>query len=70
MLKLITVAMYNKYNNLIYADEEEILQKHLKCKEVDHRPTSDSYDLLAWSYLNIRDKSARNCESSGGGKII
>ena len=21
--------------------------------EIDHRPTPDSYDLLAWSYLNL-----------------
>jgi hypothetical protein len=25
--------------------------------EVDHRPTPDSYDLLAWSYLNRKDKA-------------
>jgi hypothetical protein len=30
--------------------KKQILQKHLK-SEVDHRPTPDSYDLLAWSYL-------------------
>jgi hypothetical protein len=24
--------------------------------EVDHRPTPDSYDLLAWSYLNMGQK--------------
>jgi hypothetical protein len=23
---------------------------------VDHRPTPDSYDLLAWSYLNMGQK--------------
>jgi tetratricopeptide (TPR) repeat protein len=48
-------AMYNKYNVLIYADAKETAPKALEIAkiEVDHRPTPDSYDLLAWSYLNI-----------------
>jgi tetratricopeptide (TPR) repeat protein len=48
-------AMYNKYNVLIYADAKETASKALEIAkvEVDHRPTPDSYDLLAWSYLNI-----------------
>ncbi|UQD57184.1 hypothetical protein [Flavobacterium sp. K5-23] len=48
-------AMYNKYNTLIYADEKENAAKALEIAkiEVDHRPTPDSYDLLAWSYLNV-----------------
>jgi tetratricopeptide (TPR) repeat protein len=48
-------AMYNKYNVLIYADAKNTAQKALEIAkiEVDHRPTADSYDLLAWSYLNI-----------------
>lgn len=47
-------AMYNKYNVLIYADAKETASKALEIAkvEVDHRPTPDSYDLLAWSYLN------------------
>jgi tetratricopeptide (TPR) repeat protein len=47
-------AMYNKYNTLIYADQEANTTKALEIAkiEVDHRPTPDSYDLLAWSYLN------------------
>lgn len=47
-------AMYNKYNTLIYADEKANAAKALEIAkiEVDHRPTPDSYDLLAWSYLN------------------
>jgi tetratricopeptide (TPR) repeat protein len=47
-------AMYNKYNTLIYADEKANASKALEIAkiEVDHRPTPDSYDLLAWSYLN------------------
>ncbi|MFV8344400.1 tetratricopeptide repeat protein [Flavobacterium sp. XS2P39] len=48
-------AMYNKYNVLIYADHKQTAQKALEIAqiEVDHRPTADSYDLLAWSYLNL-----------------
>ncbi|MBG6062654.1 lipoprotein NlpI [Flavobacterium sp. CG_9.1] len=48
-------AMYNKYNALIYADDKETASKALEIAkiEVAHRPTADSYDLLAWSYLNI-----------------
>jgi tetratricopeptide (TPR) repeat protein len=51
-------AMYNKYNTLIYADEKANASKALEIAkvEVDHRPTPDSYDLLAWSYLNIGQK--------------
>ncbi|MFV7235765.1 tetratricopeptide repeat protein [Flavobacterium sp. ZB4R12] len=48
-------AMYNKYSALIYADDKQTAQKALEIAkiEVDHRPTADSYDLLAWSYLNL-----------------
>ncbi|NRS90231.1 hypothetical protein HNQ02_003169 [Flavobacterium sp. 7E] len=48
-------AMYNKYNVLIYADQKQNAVKALEIAkiEVDHRPTPDSYSLLAWSYLNI-----------------
>jgi tetratricopeptide (TPR) repeat protein len=48
-------AMYNKYNTLIYADEKANTAKALQLAkvEVDHRPTPDSYNLLAWSYLNM-----------------
>jgi tetratricopeptide (TPR) repeat protein len=48
-------AMYNKYNVLIYADDKATASKALEIAkiEVDHRPTPDSYDLLAWSYLNL-----------------
>jgi tetratricopeptide (TPR) repeat protein len=50
-------AMYNKYNALIYADDKQTAQKALEIAkiEVDHRPTADSYDLLAWAYLNVGD---------------
>lgn len=52
-------AMYNKYNTLIYADAKETASKALEIAkiEVDRRPTPDSYDLLAWSYLNVGQKS-------------
>ncbi|MEO8517097.1 MAG: hypothetical protein ABI426_10145 [Flavobacterium sp.] len=48
-------AMYNKYNTLIYADNKNTAQKALEIAkiEIDHRPTPDSYDLLAWSYCNL-----------------
>jgi tetratricopeptide (TPR) repeat protein len=48
-------AMYNKYNVLIYADDKQTASEALEIAkiEIDHRPTPDSYDLLAWSYLNL-----------------
>ena len=48
-------AMYNKYNTLIYADDKNTAAKALEIAkiEIDHRPTPDSYDLLAWSYYNL-----------------
>lgn len=50
-------AMYNKYNTLIYADDKNTAQKALEIAkiEIEHRPTPDSYDLLAWSYCNLGD---------------
>lgn len=50
-------AMYNKYNTLIYANDVKTAQKALEIAkiEVTHRPTPDSYDLLAWSYYNLGD---------------
>ena len=48
-------AMYNKYNALVYADNKATASKALEIAkiEIDHRPTPDSYDLLAWSYYNL-----------------
>lgn len=48
-------AMYNKYNALLFADEKETAAKALEIAkiEVEHRPTPDSYDLLAWAYFNL-----------------
>nr|WP_315202671.1 hypothetical protein [uncultured Flavobacterium sp.] len=50
-------AMYDKYNVLLFADKKETASKALEIAkiEVDHRPTPDSYDLLAWSYYNVGD---------------
>jgi hypothetical protein len=50
-------AMYNKYNTLIYADHKTTAAKALAIAkiEIEHRPTPDSYDLLAWSYYNLGD---------------
>jgi hypothetical protein len=50
-------AMYNKYNTLIYADDKNTAAKALEIAkiEVEHRPTPDSFDLLAWSYYNLGD---------------
>lgn len=50
-------AMYNKYNTLIYADDKTTAFKALEIAtiEVNHRPTPDSYDLLAWAYYNLGD---------------
>ena len=50
-------AMYNKYNTLIYADDKTTAAKALEIAkiEIEHRPTPDSYDLLAWSYYNLGD---------------
>ena len=43
--------MYNKYHVLLYADDENQIEKaiEISIKEIDNRPTAQSYDLLAWS---------------------
>lgn len=50
-------AMYNKYNVLLFADKKETAPKALEIAKIEvyHRPTPDSYDLLAWSYYNLGD---------------
>ncbi len=47
-------AMYNKYNVMLYTDENQNLEEAIAIAkiEVEHRPTPQSYDLLAWSYFN------------------
>jgi tetratricopeptide (TPR) repeat protein len=45
--------MYNKYNVMLYT-EELVLPKlaiEIAQREVENRPTPQSYDLLAWSYF-------------------
>lgn len=48
-------AMYNKYNTLLYAENKNTAAKALEIAKIEiaHRPTPDSYDLLAWSYYNL-----------------
>lgn len=47
--------MYNKYNVLLF---NEVLNKKEEAfviaqKEINNRPTPESYDLLAWTYYNM-----------------
>jgi phosphopantetheine adenylyltransferase len=51
-------AMYNRYNALIFAENKYTVHKALEIAkvEINHRPTPDSYDLLAWSYYNMGNK--------------
>ncbi len=46
--------MYNKYNAILYLEElkKPDLAVQIALKEVENRPTVQSYDLLAWSYFN------------------
>ena len=45
--------MYNKYNVLIYADDNQRANEAIRIAkiEVENRPTPQSYDLLAWAHL-------------------
>jgi Tfp pilus assembly protein PilF len=52
--------MYNKYNVLLYIDENSRLEDAIAIAktEIENRPTPQSYDLLAWSYFkngNLED---------------
>ncbi len=49
--------MYNKYNVLLYTDIKSKLESALTIaqKEVENRPTPQSYDLLAWVYFKKGD---------------
>ncbi|WP_230401563.1 tetratricopeptide repeat protein [Hanstruepera ponticola] len=44
--------MYNAYNIELYVNEKETVNMAIELaqKEVQNRPTAQSYDLLAWSY--------------------
>ncbi|MDO6758674.1 cell surface protein [Tamlana sp. 2_MG-2023] len=50
-------AMYNKYNALLYAEDEKKTADALKIslEEIENRPTPASYDLLAWTYFKSGD---------------
>jgi len=49
--------MYNKYNVLMYAEDNTKSAKalHIAQTEIENRPTPQSYDLLAWTYYNHGD---------------
>jgi tetratricopeptide (TPR) repeat protein len=49
--------MYNKYNALLYAEIPGETNKSIVIakKEIENRPTPESYDLLAWAYYNNGD---------------
>ena len=49
--------MYNKYNVLLYAEDNTKTAKALKIAqtEIINRPTPQSYDLLAWTYYKYGD---------------
>lgn len=67
-------AMYNKYNVLIFAEKQKTIAKALTIaqEEVHHRPTPDSYDLLAWSYLKMGNpnKAIQIAEEHVAGKTF
>lgn len=46
--------MYNKYNVILYSEDDSKKGKALEIaqKEIENRPTVQSYDLLAWAYFN------------------
>ena len=50
--------MYNKYNVLLMAENPMQVDAALKIalKEVENRPTPESYSLLAWSYFKTGEK--------------
>lgn len=49
--------MYNKYNVLLYVENEKETTKALDLAytEINNRPTPESYDLLAWTEYNHGD---------------
>ena len=49
--------MYNKYNALLYSETAGEVNKAIEIakKEIENRPTPESYDLLAWAYYNNGD---------------
>lgn len=56
-------VMYAKYNAILFADKKHKKKEAIEIakKEVMHRPTAQSYDLLAWTYYkNGETKKALN----------
>lgn len=49
--------MYNKYNALLHSETAGEVNKAIEIakKEIENRPTPESYDLLAWAYYNNGD---------------
>ena len=47
--------MYNSYNALLFAETPGDMRKALQIakREIENRPTANSYDLLAWTYYNM-----------------
>lgn len=45
--------MYNKYNVMLFTEDFDSPERAIEIakREVDNRPTPQSYDLLAWSYF-------------------
>ncbi|MEJ1223680.1 hypothetical protein [Sediminicola sp. 1XM1-17] len=66
--------MYNANNASLYLEETGQYEKALKIaeKEVENRPTPNSYDLLAYSYLKIgkKDKALEVVENHIAGKTF
>ncbi|WP_264543184.1 MULTISPECIES: tetratricopeptide repeat protein [Flavobacterium] len=58
-------VMYNKYNALLFSEENKKLDEAFKIanQEISNRPTPQSYDLLAWAYF-------KNGESEKALKIV
>lgn len=54
--------MYNKYNVLVYTEDLLLPELAIKIaeREVENRPTPQSYDLLAWSYFRKGDVDKAN----------
>lgn len=54
--------MYNKYNVSLYTEEfvQPDLALQIAKREVENRPTPQSYDLLAWSYFKKGDLKRAN----------
>ncbi len=66
--------MYNKYNILFLAEDNKYVTKALEIanREVNNRPTPQSYDLLAWTHFkngNI-DQALKIIESHVSGKTF